>query len=375
MRIVIVISALRWGGAETQVLALTRQLVAHGHAVALYTLNRYNPRAPELEGSGVQLVTDQKRFALDPLVLWRLRRFLKSFRADIVHGFLFDGDFYARTAAAGTGIPALCSERSDDYTLNPFQRISHLLSRHLAAGVVANSHAGARFAQRLYRLPDARLHVIWNGIDLAKVDRRTADSGHDYKTELFGRADVRLACMVANIKQDKDYELALLVADELIRREPSWRVVFVGEVGGHVDSQAYNETIQAQYRQLGLGDKVLFAGRRQDVLELLAQSDVLYATSMREGFPNVVLEAMAAGAPVVSTEYSDIRRILPHAWQVVEQRSAPALADAIGRAYDERVALRRQQRDWVAQHATIEVCTARLEAVYGHYVPAGEGAA
>lgn len=66
MRIVLVISNLIHGGAETQVIAMSRELARRGHAVAIYTLNCDNPRAIELDGSGVELVVDQKRLKLDP---------------------------------------------------------------------------------------------------------------------------------------------------------------------------------------------------------------------------------------------------------------------------------------------------------------------
>ena len=366
MRIVIVISNLQYGGAETQVLALSRRLSALGHAVAIYTLNRNNPRVAELAGTGVTVVEDQKVRRLDLGVLRRLRRFLAAFRADIVHGFLFDGDLYSRLAAAGTGVPALNSERSDGYQLNLSQALIHWVSRALADGVVANSHSGRRFAQALYGFPEQRTHVVWNGIDLDVVDRRRVSAAErDYKQQFFGRSDVQVACLVANIKPDKDYLLALQTAERLTRDDPSWRVLFVGDA--LTTTGAYHSEIAQAFQQLGLEGRAVFAGRRPDVLEMLSQCEVLFCTSLREGFPNVVLEAMALGVPVASTDYSDIRQILPQPWQVVEQRSPEALAAAIRRCGAERASLSAMSRTWVEQQATIAVSAERLLAVYGHY--------
>ncbi len=80
-----------------------------------------------------------------------------------------------------------------------------------------------------------------------------------------------------------------------------------------------------------------------------------------------MLEAMACGTPVVSTEYSDIRRILPLPWQVVHQRCPELLADAIQRAACERSSVAKAQCAWVEQHATAERSVAAMEAVYAIY--------
>jgi glycosyltransferase involved in cell wall biosynthesis len=97
------------------------------------------------------------------------------------------------------------------------------------------------------------------------------------------------------------------------------------------------------------------------------QCDVLYVTSAWEGFPNSVLEAMALGVPVVSTDYSDIRRILP-ARQVIAKRDAPSIADAIVEAEMSHDEIAVQQKRWVHAHASIEKATQDLERIYERYV-------
>jgi len=376
MRVLFVISELTFGGAQKQVVELARQLVRHGHDCAIYTLNDDVPRARELEGSGVELFVDQKRVKLDPAVLGRLRRRIVGWKADIVHGFLYDGDIYARLAAIGTGVPVLNSERSDNYTISRTQKIAHWLTKSLVDGVVANSRSGSAFAQKLYGYTPEQMHVVWNGMRIDEFEGR-GESSADYKREFFGAGRHKVACLVGAIKPAKDYPLALQVARALVEMAPEWRVLFIGDqltkkvnygVGKDSDSGDYKQMVMEEYQRIGHHDRIRFAGERKDVPAIVKQCDVLFMTSRWEGFPNVVLEAMVLGTPVASTEYSDIRYILPRPEQVVASRKPEDIARAIVAADADREALAAEQKRWVRTHASIETVTRELEVVYGRYV-------
>ena len=376
MRVLFIISELTFGGAQKQVVELAKQLVRRGHDAAIYTLNNDVPRAKELEGSGVTLVVDQKRWKLDPRVIGRLRAFIDRFAPDVVHGFLFDGDIYARLAAAGTGIPVLNSERSDNYTISAVQKISHLATRALVDGVVANTCSGSAFAQRLYGYDAQRMHVVGNGIRVEEVER-AAQSTADFRKRFFGPGGHKIACLVGAIKPAKDYHLALDSAARLVRLAPEWRVLFIGDQltsaagyrpGNDSDTGSYKDQVVRHHARLGLPERLKFAGERADALAIVKQCDVLFSTSCREGFPNVVLEAMALGVPVASTDYSDIRRILPCREQVAKQRTADAVARTIVGVHEAREKIVNEQKRWVREHASIEKATVELERVYLHYV-------
>lgn len=367
MRIMIVVSALTYGGAERQVVLLSRQLAAMGHAVMVYTLNDDVPRAGELEGSSVELVVDQKRRKLDFSVISRLRRRIRDWNADVVHGFLFDGDLYSRIAGAGLGIPVLNSERNDGYRLKRSQRIAYRLTRRWVDGVIANSHAGKRFAEQLHAMPSPSVDVVWNGIDLSEVDRRIP-SDRGQCPEWPGTRVEDVVIVVGALKPQKDHALALEVAEVLHRRRPECRFLMVGDSLPLADTSAYKAEVLARYQRGGMSGYVKFLGPRSDVYEIMARSGVLLVTSKFEGFPNVVLEAMSVGLPVATTDYSDIRRIVPNHWQVAGGRDATELAAIIERCMRERLPLVRQQRGWVEQHATLAVAARCLLAVYERWI-------
>jgi glycosyltransferase involved in cell wall biosynthesis len=370
MRILFVVSGLGLGGAEKQVVLLSREMSARGHRVCIFTLNHRNARIGDLDDVPVEIVLEQKRAALDPTVLFRLRRRIKTWKPDVVHGFLFDGNVYSRIAALGVPAVVLSSERSDNYVLSLAQRLGNRLTRTFADGVVANSRAGADFASRTQHIPAEHCSVVWNGIDLAEVDARmrtARQSETPAAAQIWPGEGIRRVCMVGSIKPAKDYPLALLAMRRLADRDPSWRFICVG-------GKLFNETSEEQSRvfaefgRLGL-DKVLsFVGPRPDALEIIGTSDVLLMTSRREGFPNVVLEAMACGTPVASTDYSDVKQILPNRWQVAQDRDADLLADIVERCMAERDRVAASQRQWVETNGTIAASTSSLLALYERYL-------
>ena len=317
MKVLFVIGGLAFGGAERQIVLLSRELIRLGHKVSVYTLTPDNTRVDELPCE-VDLVVDHKRRKLDPAVLARLRAHIRAWQPDLVHGFLFDGNFYARLAACALRVPVLNSERNDNYRVAPLQRLAYRLTSMLCNGIVANSHAGARFGRRLHGAGANEVDVVWNGIDLKEVDARLAHASQPAH-EIFPGPDLKRLCMVASIKPQKDHRLALRAMRRLIDRDPGWRLICVGDdlfkaVPG------YKDEVLAQWQRLGLEPYVRFIGYRRDALEIVASCDLLIMTSLHEGFPNAVLEAMACGTAVVSTDYSDVRRILPVPESVVASR-------------------------------------------------------
>jgi len=364
MRVLFVISGLAFGGAERQIILLSRELARLGHRVSVYTLTRDTSRIDELAGADIELVIDQKRRKLDLGVLGRLRRHIRSWRPDLVHGFLFDGNFYSRLAGWGSRAPVLNSERNDNYAVSLLQRVGYRLSSMLCDGIVANSYAGAEFARRLHR--SLEVDVVWNGIDVREVDARLA-RGAQPAREIFPGADLKRLCMVASIKPQKDHGLALRVLRQLVDRDPAWRLICVGDELTQ-GIRGYKAQVMAERERLRLEPFVKFVGYRRDVHEIVASSDLLLVTSAHEGFPNAVLEAMACNTAVVSTDYSDARRILPVPGTVVGSREASEIAGAVLRCHARRGEIAKAQRRWVERHATTSASAAALLAVYAKHL-------
>ena len=111
-----------------------------------------------------------------------------------------------------------------------------------------------------------------------------------------------------------------------------------------------------------------FVGHRNDVAELIASSELLLLTSKHGGFPLVALEAMACNTAVVSTEWGEVRRLLPAAEQVVASRAEADIAAAVLECYRRREEITAAQRRWAEQHGTASARGATLLAMYAKYL-------
>jgi glycosyltransferase involved in cell wall biosynthesis len=201
-------------------------------------------------------------------------------------GVLQTCDLYANTfalpAAALAGVPVRIGSRRE---LTPDKSRAQLaLQRQAyrcAHRIVANSSAAAQQLV-LEGVRPQRIRVISNGVDLSRFVPRPA------------RPELRTIATVANLRQEKAHDVLIEAAAMLVERRPHLRFLIVGE-------GPRRAALEALVAGRGLRRNIEFTGHRNDVPALLADSDVFVLPSRSEAFPNAVIEAMAAGLPVVAS--------------------------------------------------------------------------
>jgi glycosyltransferase involved in cell wall biosynthesis len=245
--------------------------------------------------------------------------------------------------------------------------VGYRLTSAQCDGVVANTRAGAAFAQRLHRLGEERVHVLWNSVDLNAIDARVARSTQPAH-EIFPGSGLKRLCLIGSVRPANDHVLALRVLRRLRDADPSWRLICAGESPAH--EGGYPGQVLAERERLGLEPFVRFVGRRSDVVELLASSDVLLMTCTQGGFPLVALEAMACNTPVVSTDWGDVRPLLPdEKAQVPASRAEDELAAAVLDCHRRRAEIALAQRAWAERNGTPSAAAAALLRFYVKYLP------
>jgi glycosyltransferase involved in cell wall biosynthesis len=286
-RVGLVIGQLTYGGAESQLFELARALTAKSAASAapvVYCLSASSePYGTRLREAGVTLRILPSRGSFDFSRVMALRKALRDDGVSIVHAFLFLASGYAYLATRlRRGIGLVTSARNCKPEPNPLRRAVLRAAFRASARVLCNSREMERYAKSYYGAPEGRTAVVLNGVDTDRFDvPRRAHEGLRIGT-------------VGRIEKQKNLGVFLDAAALVLAERPDARFEIVGD-------GSLRAHFEAEVERRGLRGIVTLPGTRSDVPDFYAGLDQFWLTSDYEGTPNVVLEALASGLPVVAT--------------------------------------------------------------------------
>ena len=261
----------------------------------------------DLDAAGVRSLLIPKRGKTDLGFLFRLTRFLRSERPDILHAFLSTPGFWARIAGHLAGVPKIItSERNIDIEHSPmrvwFERRLHRLSSR----IIVNSEAIRHILVERVGVPRDKVVVIYNGVDTEKFGSANSERIDLVRSNLgLTRGDLVLT-LPGRLAPQKNH-LCLVKAIALLPRIPdNLMIVFVGN---ELDLPLKAKLMDS-IKRLDLDRHFVFAGAQEDMPAIYAASDAVVLPSLWEGFPNVLLEAMAARRPVIASDIADNSRLV-----------------------------------------------------------------
>jgi glycosyltransferase involved in cell wall biosynthesis len=365
-----VVDCLNVGGTERQMFELLRRL----------DRRRYRPLLACFHGRGeltdalVEMGITPYEFPLygslarpnTAVQIGRMAHLLVKERVGVVHAHDFYSNLIAVPAAGIARVPSIASRRDLGHWFSTGKRrvLSAVLS--MADRVLANAHAVGALAAREEHVAATKLRVVPNGIDLQRFDALAAvEPSPPLPERRPGRQ--RVAMVASMHLPDKGHidllDAAVRLRDEGVRAD--WILVSDGVLRPRLEEAA---------RVRGLGEDVHFLGRRGDVPAILARVDLVAHPSWAEGFPNAVLEGMAAARAVVATRAGGIPEVLVdgRTGVLVPPREPDALARALAflLASPERAAaMGRAGRRRVEEHFSLERMTQAVEALYDELAP------
>lgn len=238
---------------------------------------------------------------LGPAAFLAVRRQLAEVRPELVHTHLGYADLLGGPAARSLGIPAVCTLHSHAWEGNSRERVKmtamRLTRRATAARVIAVSESARAAYLAVGGDRPERVVVVRNGI----TGTPEPQAGRALRAEFgIGEAELVVA-MVSWLRPEKAHDVALAAVAELLTSIPQLRMLVVG------DGPMRAEVQQAAS---ALGDRVLTIGYRADVMAVLAATDVLLHPSREDALPTTIIDAMAAGTPVVATRVGGIPELI-----------------------------------------------------------------
>jgi glycosyltransferase involved in cell wall biosynthesis len=358
----LVITGLEPGGAERALTQLAVRLDREKFQPIVFSLQPAPSEAKsalvkQLTAAGVpvEFLNARSRWQFASTV-WQLSRRLKELRPAIVQSFLFHANVVTALAGKLSGTKVVAGIRVADPS-----RSRHRAERWIAPLVkkfVCVSQSVDDFSATTARLPRAKLCVIPNGVDVLKfAHAKPADAA-----ALGLPADKRYLISIGRLGKQKGFDWLLPLLPRIFAERPDHDLLLVG------DGPERKALVQ-QATELGIAGRVHFLGWQPRVAELLKLADLLLLPSRWEGMPNVLLEAMAARLPVVSTAVEGAEEILgPLAeWQMtplfdasIFQNQVLAMTAAGSPAAD--VGELNFQR--VSQHFSLAVMASAYEELY-----------
>lgn len=291
IKVIHVIPTLSFGGAERLLLDIVRKGDRRRFDYEVVAMVRGGGLEKDFRSAGVPLKIFYKKNKFGLGVFFKLYNYFKSERPDVVHTHLFGADVWAGLAAYFAGVPAIFKT---EHNINFDEGGMKILIKHWTAFVfkkmIAISPAVRDWMLERERMPAEKIIVIYNGIELARFPEKDVEG--------FSRPPILIN--VARFDEQKGHRFLIRALAEM--KDVDWNLWLVGE------GSLFGE-IKEAVKEAGLNGRVKFYGNRNDVPELLAQSDIFVFPSLWEGLGIALLEAGAVGLPIVATRVGGIKDI------------------------------------------------------------------
>jgi glycosyltransferase involved in cell wall biosynthesis len=299
-RILHIIPTLDRAGAEKQLALLVAGLPRERFEPHVCCLTRGGPLEADLRAAGIPVTIIGKRWKADPLAYVRLKQHIRSLQPALVHSWLFAANAYGRAAALACGVPKIVAgERCADFWKSGWQfTIDRRLARRTDR-IIVNSTGTREFYIR-HRLPEQKFVTIPNGVPPAgSTDCSRAAMLAEFKLP----DDARVVGVVGRLWPQKRVKDLIWAADLLHLMQTNLRVLILGD-------GPQRRMLERFTALIGGEDFVRIVGHREDAARFIPHFDVLWNGSEYEGQSNAVLEAMAAGVPVVASDIPGNRELV-----------------------------------------------------------------
>ena len=318
MKILHIVGESEYGGGTVYTFSILKRLIKEGHSVCLLTTN--SETIQEAGKLGIPVVSHiairrEINIFQDSKALFSLTRYIKREKYDIVHTHTSKGGFIGRIAARLAGTPKVVHTIHGFY----FNKDSPFLKKLFYGGLektagwfghimIAVNNEDREMAIKYGIVKREKIITIYNGVNIEKNESSLAvGTGYfhccDIKKEFNISKDDILIGIVGRLYWEKGQMYGIEAIGKLKEHFPGIKLLLIGK-GPDEDNFKY------KVKELGLDDSVIFTGFRKDIADWLEIMDIFLLPSLREGMSITLLEAMAAGKPIICTDIRGNREVI-----------------------------------------------------------------
>jgi len=364
VNILFIINGLGIGGAERNLYEYVKHLDRRRYHPRVCSVGQGGPLKEDFEKLDVEVVVFPKKHKFDFTLIYKVARYIRKSKVDIVVTILFYADVIGSIAAKLAKVPVIiCWAAGSTPRGSKNSGLRHIYSyriiRYFFDKIVSVSEGTRRFLIKERNIPPNLLTVIHYGVDVEKykimnLDQKRRELGVDGRDFVIG--------VVARLTKQKGHIYLIEAAKEIVKKYPNSKFLLVGDGPLRV-------MLEKKVAEYNLRDNFIFLGFRDDVNQLLNVMDIFVLPSLWEGLPNVILEAMACGKPVVATAVDGTPEAVidNETGILVPPKDPQALEEAIVRLLSNSSEMRRlgeNSRKRIEEFFSINYQASRFEELY-----------
>jgi glycosyltransferase involved in cell wall biosynthesis len=350
------------GGLQQVIVNLCRTIDRERFDVSVLCLRHLGEFVPIIEKLGIEVILlPQKQNSVDYLSFLKVAKILREKKIDVIHTHntqpLIDGTLGALLAGVKTIIH---TDHSREFPDKRRYMFAEWLLSHFVYKMVGVSKPTSRDLITYERISPRKVVTVLNGIDGSNfgitVDKQKK------RRELGITGEGPVIGLGVRLSEEKGVAYLLRAMPEIIKQYPDINLVIAGK-------GASEKSLKREAADLGIEKNTLFIGPRLDMPEVLKVLDLYVLPSLREGLPTILLEAMAAGCPIVATDVGGNHMAITHgeSGSLVESKNPGALAAEIVRVLGDeqlRNSYARRGLELFRSNFTAQAMTAQYEKLY-----------
>lgn len=312
-KIIWLIDALKPGGAEQLMPTLLSNFNKEHFEMRVCALmvKDGNPLSKELTDMGIPVDIVHANSLKNPLNLFKLTAYFNKHQPDLIHTQLQFSDILGNIAAKIKGIPSVSTLHTLDDIANEHgssfwrKKMSWFVLRNFCDRVIVVSNKTKEHHIHTGKLPEKHTKTLYNGIQLSRFQNRNPARLVEKKQDLHIEPDHKIITTIAVLREAKGIQYMIDALSMILDQDPRITYLIVGE-------GLYGTSLRDRIVARNLEKHIVMAGHRTDIPDLLAMSDLFVLPSLGDALPTVLIEALAAGTPIIATDVGGIPEIIEH---------------------------------------------------------------